>query len=101
MHQAGVQGTPESEYRFTEGRQWRLDYAWPDCRVAVEIEGGAWTGGRHTRGAGFVEDCRKYNCAQCLGWTVLRYTPCMLDADPIGVAQEIAAAIQAARRRTP
>lgn len=101
IHLAGASGTPESEYRFTEARDWRLDYAWPDCRVAVEIEGGAWTGGRHTRGRGFIEDCKKYNSVQLLGWTLLRYTPCMLDGDPVGIAQEIAAAILAARRAGP
>src|SRR5690606_17944227 len=30
-------------------------------------------GGRHTTGKGFVEDCRKYNAAAKLGWTVLRF----------------------------
>ncbi len=43
--------------------------------VAVEIEGGIWTGGRHTRGKGYQGDMEKYNAAQLYGWKVLRYTP--------------------------
>lgn len=65
---------PEEEHRFHPVRRWRFDFAWPDQKVAVEIEGGVWTGGRHTRGKGFEGDCVKYNTAQLMGWTVLRFT---------------------------
>lgn len=66
---------PVPEYRFHPHRRWRFDYAWPIYRVAVEIEGGVWTQGRHTRGAGYLADLAKYNSAALLGWLVLRYTP--------------------------
>jgi hypothetical protein len=62
-------------------RRWRFDFCWPSVMVAVEIEGGGWNGGRHTRGSGFVKDCEKYNAAAFLGWTVFRATPEILD-DP-------------------
>ena len=62
------------EYHFHPLRQWRFDFAWPDEQVALEIEGGIWGGGRHTRGAGYQEDCVKYAEALCLGWRVLRVT---------------------------
>ena len=65
---------PEEEYRFHPVRRWRFDFAWPDQKVAVEIEGGVYNGGRHTRGKGFEGDCIKYNTAQLMGWTVLRFT---------------------------
>lgn len=67
--------SPEREYRFHSSRKWRLDYAWPAEKVAVEVEGGVWTGGRHTRGAGFLKDCEKYNQAAAMGWRVFRFTP--------------------------
>ena len=41
----------------------------------MEIEGGVWSGGRHTRGIGFVKDMEKYNAAASLGWRVFRFTP--------------------------
>lgn len=66
---------PVTEHRFDPERMWRFDYAWPAHRVALEVEGGIWTGGRHTRGAGFVKDCEKYNRATELGWRVFRVQP--------------------------
>jgi hypothetical protein len=63
----------QTEYRFAQPRLYRFDFAWPGLLVAVEIEGGIWNGGRHTRARGFIEDARKYNLAAEMGWTVLRY----------------------------
>jgi very-short-patch-repair endonuclease len=65
---------PVPEYVFAPPRRWRFDFAWPPLRVAVEVEGGAWVGGRHTRGKGFEADAEKYNTAALLGWIVLRFT---------------------------
>jgi hypothetical protein len=39
-----------------------------------------YEGGRHQRPKGFAEDCRKYNAAAELGWTLLRYTPAQVRA---------------------
>jgi hypothetical protein len=68
------------EYQFLPPRKWRLDFAaWssssPNQAWAIEIEGGAFTQGRHTRGVGFIRDMEKYNHAALLGWRVLRFTP--------------------------
>jgi hypothetical protein len=80
---------PVAEHRFYE-RRWRFDYAWPDKLVALEVEGGAFTGGRHTRGAGFVADMEKYNRAAVLGWKVLRVTPSALcKTDTIEMLKEV------------
>lgn len=65
---------PVPEYRFHPTRRWRFDFAWPQVRLAVEIDGATWAGGRHTRGAGFSSDCDKMNAAILLGWRVLRFT---------------------------
>jgi hypothetical protein len=66
---------PVTEHKFHPTRKWRFDYAFPDSMVAVEVEGGVWTGGRHTRGAGFIADMEKYNTALLHGWRVYRVTP--------------------------
>jgi hypothetical protein len=63
---------PTREYQFHPTRRWRFDLAWPERKVAVEIEGGVWSKGRHTRSKGFIGDCEKYNEAALLGWLVLR-----------------------------
>lgn len=63
------------EYRFNQSRRWRFDYAIPKFKIALEVEGGVWTNGRHTRAKGFLGDIEKYNNATILGWKVLRCTP--------------------------
>lgn len=66
--------SPVREYRFHHKRRWRFDFAYPDHKIAIEVEGGVYSRGRHTRGAGFTADCEKYNAATELGWKVYRYT---------------------------
>lgn len=67
--------TPDTEYAFHPTRNWRFDYAWPDQKVAMEVEGGIWTGGRHVSAAGFFKDMEKKNAAAILGWRILYITP--------------------------
>ena len=66
---------PVPEYRFAPPRKWRFDYAWIPEKIALEVEGGAWTQGRHFRGAGVLTDMEKYNTAASRGWRLLRTTP--------------------------
>jgi hypothetical protein len=84
------------EHRFAPPRRWRFDLAIPLRMVAVEIDGGTWTGGRHVRGDGYERDCRKLNAATALGWAVYRMTTAMA-ADPDEV-QAIMAASDYRRR---
>ena len=61
----------EREYRFHPTRKWRFDYAHLGAKVAVELDGGVFTQGRHVRGAGFLRDREKINAAQLMGWRVI------------------------------
>lgn len=63
------------EYKFHPERRWRFDYAIPERKIALEVEGGVWTQGRHTRPQGFLGDIEKYNTATLMGWRVFRTTP--------------------------
>ena len=63
------------EYKFYPERRWRFDYAIPEHKIALEVEGGVWTQGRHTRPQGFLGDIEKYNTATLMGWRVFRTTP--------------------------
>lgn len=63
------------EYRFYQPRRWRYDYAIPKYKIAIEVEGGVWTQGRHTRPKGFLGDVEKYNTGTLLGWRIFRTTP--------------------------
>jgi len=67
-------GDVVQELKFLEGRKFRFDYAIPDKKLAIELNGGQWSGGRHTRGKGYENDRLKINQAQLRGWTVLEYT---------------------------
>jgi very-short-patch-repair endonuclease len=78
-----------TEHRFHPVRRWRFDIAIPELKIAIEIEGGAWVNGRHTRASGFIKDMEKYNSAVLLGWRLFRYAPgmesdCMRDMEEIG-----------------
>lgn len=59
--------TPEEEYRFHPSRKWRFDRAWPDKKVALEVEGKG-----HAKWNRYHSDIEKYNEAARLGWTVIR-----------------------------
>jgi len=65
---------PEQEHKFLDRRRFRFDFAWVERKIAVEIEGGVWVGGRHTRGGGYSRDLEKYNLATLHGWRVCRFT---------------------------
>ena len=64
------------EYRFHAERRWRLDLAFPERKLAVEVEGFAagGTAGRHQRAAGFAADCEKYSELAIAGWRLIRVT---------------------------
>jgi hypothetical protein len=67
--------TPQSEYKFHPTRKWRFDWAWTKQKLALEVDGGVWSGGRHTRGSGFIGDMEKFNEAAKLGWRIIKCTP--------------------------
>jgi len=62
------------EYKFLSDRNFRFDFAWPEKKIALEVEGGTWTISRHTTGKGFEADCLKYNLAAVEGWRIIRAT---------------------------
>ena len=62
------------EHRFHPSRRWRFDYAITDFKIAIEVDGAVWVGGRHNRAAGYVADMEKLNTAASMGWLVLRIT---------------------------
>lgn len=78
-------GGPElrREYQFHPKRKWRADFAHPRALVLIEVEGGTWSQGRHTRGAGYRDDAIKYNHAALFGYRVFRFTRDMLTPEHI------------------
>jgi len=72
---------PVQEHRFHEVRKFRLDWAWPEHKLGLEVDGGVWTGGAHGRGTGIVRDQEKTNLAATEGWRILRVMPSTLATD--------------------
>jgi hypothetical protein len=70
--------TPERQYKFAPGRQWRFDIAYPSVKIAIECDGGTWVNGGHNRGVGYESNCEKTNLAAIHGWLVLRVTTDMI-----------------------
>ncbi|MFV8194467.1 DUF559 domain-containing protein [Acinetobacter soli] len=64
----------EQEHKFHAKRKWRADFWIIGTKILVEVEGGIWSGGRHTRGKGYIGDMEKYNAAAMMGFTVLRFS---------------------------
>ncbi len=64
----------QRQHRFHPTRQWRFDFAFPACKLAIEVDGGTWTNGAHSRGAGIARDCEKLAAAVIDGWSVMRAT---------------------------
>jgi hypothetical protein len=79
---AGVPAA-EREVKFHPTRKWRLDFAWPEWKVAIEYQGGLFAGAKkgmkdewkdrasHRSLAGTLRDHWKGNEAQLLGWVVI------------------------------
>lgn len=76
---------PVTEHYFalelSPPRQWRFDFAWPEEKIALEVEGGIYSGGRHVRGKGYAGDMEKYSTAATLGWRLVRVQPRQLCTD--------------------
>lgn len=64
----------EQEFRFHPDRKWRADFYLTGTKILIEVEGGIWSGGRHTRGKGYLGDMEKYNAATMMGYQVLRFS---------------------------
>ena len=62
------------EYQFAPNRKFRMDYYGElnGIKFCVELEGGIFVRGRHTRPSGFLRDMEKYNLAAQLGIFVFR-----------------------------
>lgn len=50
-----------------QGRVWRLDFAWPECRVAAEYDGVDW----HSGPDAFIRDRRRWSALQEVGWLIV------------------------------
>lgn len=80
-------GVPKPVRQHRIGR-WRFDLAWPDQKVALELDGST-----HRSEARRRLDARKQNDAVLAGWTLLRITWDRVANEPDVVVAEVLAAL--------
>ncbi|GAB3132429.1 hypothetical protein GCM10027289_20470 [Tsukamurella serpentis] len=73
-------------------RGYLIDFAFPEARLAVEINGWAY----HRSRARWMNDQNKQNALTSAGWSVLNFSWHHLTADPEGVIGEVVHILQRA-----
>ena len=70
-------GLPEPVFEFVyiPNRKFRLDIAFPEWRVGLEVQGGLFIKAAHSTGAGIRRDMEKRNLGILEGWSVLECEP--------------------------
>lgn len=97
--QFGTRAKPIQQFKFCPSRKWRADFCFRRRMVIVELDGGIYTRGRHTRPGGYVKDAEKLNAAVALGYAVLRIPGPLLSNDPLLVIEQVKQVLHA--RRAP
>jgi very-short-patch-repair endonuclease len=86
---------PVAQFELRDGRGRfvaRLDFAYPQCRVAVEYDG-AWHFGRRR------EDDRRRDAVRALGWIVIVVSADDIYGNAAGVCARVAAALESSVER--
>jgi len=64
----------ERHAKNKRSKRYRADFAHPQSKCLIEIQGGTYMRGRHVTGSGYERDARKYNLAMLSGWKVFLLT---------------------------
>ena len=81
LRQAGITGfRPNLTVRLRDGSRAEIDIAFPERRLAIELDGFAF----HSSAQAFRSDVRRGNRLLADGWTVRRFTWDDLLGDPDG-----------------
>jgi hypothetical protein len=64
----------ETEVKLIPKRRFRFDYVHLLSKIIIEVNGGNWAGGRHTRPANLVNEYEKLNLIQSMGYNVFILT---------------------------
>lgn len=98
MEWAGLEPA-ERNYKFAlPKKRSEFDFAWPEHKVAIEVDGGLHLGkrGGHSSKAGITRDIEKGNLALLLGWRMFRATSAMVHSgEALRLAQEVVPAAAA------
>ena len=73
LAQAGI--AFERQYAYAHGRKLRADFALPEYRLLVAVEGGIFSRKAHGSVTGVLKDMERGNEAAIAGFFMLRVTP--------------------------
>jgi len=62
----------EREIKLVKDRRWRWDFLTEN--LAIEIQGGLFIKGRHSRGVAYTKDCEKMRAAAMDGYVPIYFT---------------------------
>lgn len=81
---------PEQQFYWAQPeRQFQADFAYPQWRILVEVQGGG-TRGSHQNQRGYADDCRRLAWATKLKWYMLYFTTeQVLAGEAINILEEI------------
>jgi very-short-patch-repair endonuclease len=87
---------PQRQVEIREGREFigRVDFAYPELKVAIEVQSYRW----HSSWAARLSDMERLNRLQALGWIIIQVTYEDLERRGDTVAQGIRAALDARSR---
>jgi hypothetical protein len=66
------------QFKFSENRKFRFDFAHLETKTAIEINGGIWIKSDHSCGHGLIRNYEKINLAITEGWSVFQLAPEMI-----------------------
>lgn len=72
---------PVTQHKFHPTAKYEFDFAWPTCKLAVEVQG---YGPGHFSVPGMTQDCLKGVAALKLGWRIVYLTSTLLLPENIG-----------------
>ncbi|GAB3002423.1 hypothetical protein [Mycobacterium bourgelatii] len=87
---------PELQYPIygVNGEVWRVDFAWPEARVAAEYESFEW----HSGPTDMVRDKKRWGGIQEVGWTIIPIVAKDVRRQPARLAERILSHLNRARQ---
>jgi len=68
----------ERQFRIHPERRFMADFYFPAARLVVEVDGGGWVNGRHSRGKGIESDAQKSWYIALMPARLMRVTPAQI-----------------------
>ena len=82
------------QHKYVPGRKFQADFAFPEQKLIVEVDGGIYNRRAHGSIGGIIADMKRTNLAAISGWRVMRFRPDELQKEPDSVIEQIKLALE-------